>query len=330
MSSFVATIRLKLSDLTRRQRQVAAAAAVVLGVYGSLLVIGLAVGPPAGLDEVRPGRPLPGQVQLGLRERGEIRTIRVGRLFERFDRQGYDLDLVVAGQSDAPRAFLARLPKDWTSLNEAAERKRAFVMVMLPLVLRANERILAHRRRVLAAAGRQSDGETINRGERIWLKRLGYTYELDDIDLRALRLRVDIVPPSLAIAQAAIESGWGTSRFVGEGNALFGEWTEQGRGGMIPAGRDPGRTYAIRRFATLGESIASYVRNLNTHGAYRQFRARRAELRRQGAPLDGALLAETLSAYSEQGREYVTTVRRIIAENGLGGLDRAELQTSER
>ena len=330
MSSFVASIRLKFWYLPRRQRQAIAAAVVLLGVYGPVLAVGLSIEPPVGLDTARLDRFLPGQAQVGSRELGEIRTAKVGQLFARFERQGYDLDLVVAGRSDAPRAFLASLPEDWTSLTEAAERKRAFVMVMLPLVLRANERILADRRRVLAADARLSKGEQIHDGERGWLGRLARAYELDEVDLRDLRWRVDVVPPSLAIAQAAIESGWGTSRFVGEGNALFGEWTEQGRGGMIPEGRDPGRTYAIRRFGTLGESIASYIRNLNTHGAYRQFRARRAELRRRGEPLDGALLVETLSAYSEQGRTYVTTVRSIITENGLGDLDRVELQTGRR
>ncbi|MFQ5466752.1 MAG: glucosaminidase domain-containing protein, partial [Kiloniellaceae bacterium] len=138
-------------------------------------------------------------------------------------------------------------------------------------------------------------------------------------------LRVDGVPPSLAVAQAAIESGWGTSRFAAEGNALYGQWTEEGAQGMVPANRKPGRTYAIQRFKSLSASVEAYLRNLNTHRAYRAFRRARAIQRRTGGVVRGAPLAPELRAYSQEGMKYVQTILSIIDKNGLDALDRTAL-----
>ena len=122
-------------------------------------------------------------------------------------------------------------------------------MIVLPLVLQANERILAERDR-LSGLGK-SGGKKIGAKDRAWLDKLAVSYGLETADMKELTLRVDIIPPSLAIAQAVVESGWGTSRFATEGNALFGQWTEQGRRTMVPADRSFGRTHAVRRFKTL-------------------------------------------------------------------------------
>lgn len=268
-------------------------------------------------------------VLLAIRFTADTSTIgprRVGDLLDSFARHGYELASVAAGETPVPRLFATHLPKDWRALAQADARKRAFIMVVLPLVLQANKRILADRQRLRAIEARLAKGRKLSPAERNWLDGLADGYGLSPKDLKDLAFRLDIVPPSLAIAQAAIESGWGTSRFATEGNALYGQWTEQGQSAIVPAGREPGRTYAIRRFATLGESVASYMRNLNTHRAYRKFRAARAELRRRAAPLDGATLAEKLRSYSEQGQDYVRAVQAIIAKNGLAALDQATLQ----
>ena len=141
-----------------------------------------------------------------------------------------------------------------------------------------------------------------------------------------LSRRVDIIPPSLAIAQAAIESGWGTSRFTTEGNALFGQWSEDKDDSMIPARRDAGRTYAIKRFSTLLGSIKAYMRNLNSHRAYRKFRAARAKSRAAGKEIAGPPLAKLLGSYSQRGPEYVRALTSIIEINQMASLDRAILK----
>ena len=144
--------------------------------------------------------------------------------------------------------------------------------------------------------------------------------------LKTLKTMVDIVPPSLAIAQAAIESGWGTSRFTAEGNALYGQWAEEGEGAMVPAERDAGRTYAIKSFDNLQASVLSYMHNLNTHRAYRAFRAARAVMRESGRRITGPSLAKHLGAYSERGERYIRDLSAIMTQNGLGALDAAALQ----
>ncbi len=249
---------------------------------------------------------------------------RVDDLLARFAGQGYDLQAVAENRIPVPRHFLKRLPRDWRRLTQADARKRAFTMIVLPLVLQANEQILAARDRLSGL--RKSGGKKIGPRDRAWLDKLAAAYGLETADMKELALRVDIIPTSLAIAQAAIESGWGTSRFATEGNALFGQWTKQGRRTMVPGERSAGRTHAVRRFKTLAHSVAAYMRNLNTHRAYGKFRARRAELRAQGRAIDGGALMNYLAAYSQRGPDYVRALRGLIDKSKLAVLDKALLQ----
>ena len=254
---------------------------------------------------------------------------RVGDILDGFAQRGFRLDTETDGRIRAPRVFLPRLPKDWRAIVRSDQRKRAFVMVMLPLVLQANDRILAERERLRDLAARAAKKKGLSPEDEAWLEALAGRYRLVSDQpkslLKDLLVRVDIVPPSLAIAQAAIESGWGSSRFAIEGNALFGQWTSEGEDGLVPAARDPGQSHVIRRFDSLLDSVSSYLRNLNTHGAYREFRAQRAVLRAAGKPLDGTELAAYLEPYSERGADYVDAVQRIIDRNGLKPLDSARL-----
>ncbi len=249
---------------------------------------------------------------------------RVDDLLARFAGQGYDLQAIAENRIPVPRQFLKRLPRDWRRLTQADARKRAFTMIVLPLVLQANEQILSARDRLSGL--RKSGGKKIGAKDRAWLNKLAVAYGLETADMKELTLRVDISPASLAIAQAAIESGWGTSRFATEGNALFGQWTKQGRRTMVPVDRSAGRTYAVRRFKTLAHSVAAYMRNLNTHRAYGKFRARRAELRAQGRAIDGGALKNYLAPYSQRGSDYVLALRGLIDKNQLAVLDKALLQ----
>ena len=276
-----------------------------LGLVGAL-VVGLVaanvIRPPLGETSapsavsrvaapvpVRPGKSqLPGlQPAAGMAVRPTVR-----KLSDAFQRMGYDLQTVLSGDGRVPRLFLAGLPSDLADVRDTTARKAIFFQTILPLILQINEEVLADRRR-------------------LWQLRHN--------------LRLDIVPPSLALAQSAEESGWGTSRFGREGNALFGMWTTARDGGLTPLRRDQGKTHKIKAYGSLLDSVRSYVRNLNRHGAYRQFRRARALMRRAGAPVDGAVLAGELTAYSQRGEDYVRAIRTIIEANGLRRLDDARL-----
>lgn len=242
------------------------------------------------------------------------------------------LDRPNLGAGPVPRLFATHLPPDWAELSDTEARKDLFIGVMLPLALRANEMVLSQRARLLGILARLEAGKRFPAQDRDWAQALAASYGLEVPTLDAKRLktlvrRVDAVPPSLTIAQAAIESGWGSSRFAADGNALFGQWAEEGDGAIVPANRDEGRTYAIKTFDTLQDSVLSYMRNLNSHRAYRKFRAARAAMRRDGQPFSGPVLAEYLSAYSQKGERYVRNLRAIIDHNNLAVLDAAALQS---
>lgn len=247
---------------------------------------------------------------------------------------GYSLKEVRQGTGDVPRLFVDQVPPDLKGMTDIDLRKSLFFRMTLPLVLRVNEEIAVERARLLDLAQRLEQGRTLGEGDRAWLKRLAVKYGLEEevgqvavggLNLAELKKRVDGIPPSLALAQAAEESGWGTSRFARQGNALFGQWTMDEEAGLIPAERREGASHAVRAFPSLLHGVEAYMRNLNTHPAYRTLRDRRAVARETASRLDGHELAGTLTSYSERGQEYVETVRTIISANDLEALDHAWL-----
>ncbi len=237
----------------------------------------------------------------------------------------YDLDSVLSGKGGVPRVFLASLPAGMADVREVETRKAMFFKAVLPLVLQVNEEILADRGRLWNLIFDTRLGLRLDALDRLWLAGREHRYGVARNDLEGLLERMDIIPPSLALAQAAEESGWGTSRFAREGNALFGQWTLSGAGSLIPKRRDEGKDHGIRAFDSLLDAVRAYARNLNTHRAYGKFRQARAQSRRDGAPLDGAALAANLTSYSQRGKGYVASVRVIIKVNGLRALDDARL-----
>jgi len=249
-------------------------------------------------------------------------------LADSFERMGYQLDRVRDGQSNVPRVFLAKLPDDMPALRQVELRKTVFFKSMLPLVLNENERILNDRRRLDRLRTEHRLGHAIDPADRLWLSVMVDRYETDDGDFEELLRRVDILPPSLALAQGAEESGWGTSRFAQDGNALFGQWTFKGKG-IVPEDREDGKTHKVKKFDTLAHSIAAYMHNLNTHNAYASLRSKRAEGRLAGLSPSGEELARTLTKYSERGHDYIKTIMTIITVNELSPLDDARL-TSDR
>ncbi len=252
-----------------------------------------------------------------------------GALLEKFSLMDYRLTEVRAGEAEVPRLYITSLPHDLAGIPSVDDRKAAFIKLMLPLVLRVNEELLEDRTRVEQLVRRLREGRHLRAADRAWLDSLSGHYGVEPGDFDGLVERLDIVPPSLALAQAIEESGWGTSRFAKLGNAIFGQWTFVRGEGIVPLERSDGKSHRIKAFGHLQESVANYVANLNRHAAYADFRRQRANMRAQGQELNGYVLARTLTAYSQRGADYVTSIRAIMRFNNLTDLDDARLRGDE-
>ena len=269
---------------------------------------------------------------------GDRRWRRTEDLIVAFGDAGYDLRRIRAGESGVPRIFVAALPEDLRSIRQPERRKRTFIKTVLPLVLRANQEVLADRRRLHGLVRRMQAGAPLSSEQQGWLAALADRYGGSADDPAELLRRVDIVPVSLALAQAAEESGWGTSRFARQGNAVFGQWTWDTEAGIVPRDRPRGRSHLVRKFPVLQQSVSAYIDNLNSNPAYAGFRKARASQRAKGGGgrdtdsdvLDGHALAGHLSAYSERGAAYVRTLRAIIGQNDLQAFDSARLSDTVR
>ena len=236
-----------------------------------------------------------------------------------FDDLGYDLKGVRAGQKVKP-IYLTKLPRDLKTLGDTKKKRELFIKIILPLILDENEKISEDRKKLFKILGKNFN--TV--GERVWLKRRFKEYKIEDKDLAKLKMRMDIIPVSLAIAQAANESGWGTSRFALEGNALFGQWTWSKKG-ISPKKKDPNQSHKILQFQILKASVRAYKNNLNTHNAYQEFREVRAQLREEGKKATGLDLAKYIKSYAAIGEKYVIIIEDIIERNALTDFDNANL-----
>jgi len=240
---------------------------------------------------------------------------------------GYHLERVRDGAAEVPRLLVNALPGDLKALDSSEERKAVFIQTMLPLILQANEDIAADRARVLDLRDRQAAGQPISVRDQAWLADLYASYDVPLGNAAELLRRLDVVPVSLALAQAALESGWGTSRFAQEGNALFGQIGPQGSGDptLLKSAADG---TLFRSFDSLMGAVRSYVRNLNTHSAYKEFRVARASIRKtsgEAHTLSGLKLAGALKLYSERGDHYLDDLRNLIRANKLQQLDNSRL-----
>ena len=236
-----------------------------------------------------------------------------------FDDLGYDLKGVRAGQKVKP-IYLTKLPKDLKTLGDTHKKRDLFIKIILPLIIDENNKILDDRKKLFKILSKNFN--TV--GERVWLKRRFKEYKVDDQDLSKLKMRMDIVPVSIALAQAANESGWGTSRFALEGNALFGQWTWSKKG-ISPKNKDPNQSHKILQFQVLKASVRAYKNNLNTHKAYSEFREVRAQLREEKKQIIGLDLTKYLKNYASIGEKYVRILNDIIVKNSLTDFDKAEM-----
>ena len=215
---------------------------------------------------------------------------------------------------------LSLLPNEMKSIESSAKRKSLFIKIILPLVLEENNRIIIDRKKLFSILNKNKN----SKDEIKWLNQKFKQYGVLNKDLATLKVRMDIIPVSLAIAQAAKETGWGTSRFAIEGNALFGQWTWSGEG-IKPAGADTNATYKVMKFNVLKASVRAYQRNLNTHSSYKKFRFVRAQLRDDNKKLDSLKLAEYLDNYAQTGTEYIKVLKQIIQQNQLKDFDEVKL-----
>ena len=215
---------------------------------------------------------------------------------------------------------LSLLPNEMKSIESSVKRKSLFIKIILPLVLEENNRIIIDRKKLFSILNKNKN----SKDEIKWLNQKFKQYGVVNKDLATLKVRMDIIPVSLAIAQAAKETGWGTSRFAIEGNALFGQWTWSGEG-IKPAGADTDATYKVMKFNVLKASVRAYQRNLNTHSSYKKFRFVRAQLRDDNKKLDSLKLAECLDNYAQTGTEYTKVLKQIIQQNQLKDFDEVKL-----
>ena len=215
---------------------------------------------------------------------------------------------------------LSLLPNEMKSIESSGKRKSLFIKIILPLVLEENNRIVIDRKKLFSILNKNKN----SKDEIKWLNQKFKQYGVVNKDLATLKVRMDIIPVSLAIAQAAKETGWGTSRFAIEGNALFGQWTWSGEG-IKPAGADSKATYKVMKFNVLKASVRAYQRNLNTHSSYKKFRFIRAQLRDDNKKLDSLKLAEYLDNYAQTGTEYTKVLKQIIQQNQLKDFDEVKL-----
>ena len=218
---------------------------------------------------------------------------------------------------------LTLLPAEIKKIENTKKRKDFFIQIILPLVIKENNNIRLDRKKLFSILNKSKN--TI--AEKTWLNSKFKQYGVLNKDLSTLKIRIDEVPVSMAIAQAAKETGWGTSRFAQEGNALFGQWTWSGEG-IKPMEADGESTHKVMKFNVLQASVKAYQRNLNTHTSYKGFRVARAELRDKGKKLDSIILTEYLDKYAETGKEYVKILQQIIKQNNLRDFDDAKLLPS--
>ena len=215
------------------------------------------------------------------------------------------------------------LPKKMNTIENTKRRKNLFIQIILPLILEENNIIKLDRRNLFSILNKNNNSQN----EKKWLNKKFKQYGVVNKDLSTLKVRMDVIPVSLAIAQAAKETGWGTSRFALEGNALFGQWTWSGEG-IKPAGADNNSNHKVMKFKVLKASVRAYQRNLNTHSGYKEFRMARAQARDGNKNLNSLNLADFLDRYAETGAEYTKILKKIIEQNNLTDFDDAKLLPS--
>ncbi|MDC0449351.1 glucosaminidase domain-containing protein [Pelagibacteraceae bacterium] len=244
-----------------------------------------------------------------------LNTLTVLNLFEDLD---YDLDTVRDSKLVKP-IYFTRLPKDLDSIRSTKKKKETFLKILLPLIVAENEKIEKDKNFLLKILKENNKPENQK-----WINKKYRDYKVSKKNINELIQKMDVIPISIALAQAAKESGWGTSRFALEGNAIFGQWTWKGDG-IEPLEKTSDQNHKILKFPLLRASVKAYITNLNTHSGYKDFRKKRFELREKNKPLIGKELIDELDNYAQTGKEYTKVLRQIIEQNDLDEFETVEI-----
>ncbi len=236
-------------------------------------------------------------------------------LYQLFKDTNYNLNDVRLNKIAKP-VEIGKLPYELKEINSSKKRKELFIQIVLPLILEENNKILLDRKKLFTILNKNNNSKS----DDIWLNKKFKQYGVANKDIPTLKRRMDIIPVSMAIAQAAKETGWGTSRFALEGNALFGQWTYTDKG-IKPAAADAGTTHKVMMFNVLKSSVRAYARNLNTHKSYKKMRFVRAIQRDNFGKLNSIELVSYLDNYAETGKEYTVVLKQIIEQNELTDFD---------
>ena len=248
-----------------------------------------------------------------------LKTETVIQLFKDVD---YDLRTVRSEKLVKP-IYFTQFPRDLDNLQSVQLKKETFLKIVLPLVVAENEKILDDREKLKTLTEKKFTSDA----EKQWLRQKLLEYKVKKGDLKELMFRMDTIPVSIALAQAAKESGWGTSRFALEGNAIFGQWTWDGQG-IAPLKRDGDKNHKILKFPILRASVKAYKNNLNTHKSYSKFREKRQQLRSKNKNITGLALTDTLKNYAQTGSEYTKILNQIITQNRLSDFELVKLVNS--
>ena len=257
---------------------------------------------------------------------GPSKSVRIEAsvLNEMFNNKNYKLSLVRKDKLVKPFE-VGMLPEEMKFIENTKERKDLFIKIVLPLILSENNKLKRDRQRLFKILNKSNN----TKAEKKWLTQKFKQYGVVNNDLSTLKVRLDEIPVSLCIAQAAKETGWGTSRFAIEGNALFGQWTYGGQG-IKPAAADEEDKHKVMTFSVLKASVRAYQRNLNTHSSYKEFRKARAIQRDNDEDLNSLQLANYLNDYAETGEEYTRILKKIIEQNNLKDFDNARILPSSK
>jgi Bax protein len=274
------------------------------------------------VDPTYAAKPYPDQAQV-------VEFHQYQDLLQEFKRQNYQLNHLSSG---VPAIILKALPENLTAISSTERKKSLFFQALLPMVLLANAEITKERATLSALKKALAKQPQLTPAQRRSLAELARKYEvstqppLDASTINQLLPRIDTVPADLALAQAAIESAWGTSRFARLGNNLFGQKTQIQGAGIVPRERPAQATYEIKKFDDPYQSVRAYMHNLNSHPLYKKFRQLRAQKRTAGTDPRSTQLVPGLLHYSTRRQAYIDDLRSIIRTNKLERFATAELR----
>tara|TARA_B100001540_G_C15808169_1_gene643110 strand:+ start:1088 stop:1930 length:843 start_codon:yes stop_codon:yes gene_type:complete len=237
-------------------------------------------------------------------------------LIERLDHQLFDIEYIKKSKK-VPDVIIAKFPDDFKNIYSSKLRKNLFIKVALPIIVKENEKLVSQN---IEIEKLKNKFNFLKRSEALWLRKKMEEYEVNDQSIGELLMRIDAIPVSIALSQAAVESGWGTSRFASEGNALFGQYVWGEGKGIVPEERSESEIHEIKSFKNLKSSVSSYMKNLNSNYHYNEFRLNRFVMRKNGIKIDGIELVEYLYNYSTD-KDYLEKIKLIIKSNDLDDFD---------